>query len=465
MLVTITTTHRPATDLGYLLHKNPGRIHEIPLAFGTARVFYPVATEERCTAALLLDVDPVGLTRRGSPAASAEDYVNDRPYVVSSFLTVALGKAFGSALGGRSKERPELAASVIPLRAELPALPARGGPDLIPRLFEPLGYTVTADRIPLDRAFPEWGESPYYQVALEAECRLSDLLRHLYVLIPVLDDTKHYWVGEDEIEKLLRRGEGWLAAHPEREVIVRRGLKRSGRLTRLALQRLLGDEDADPELHQQERDAEEKALEKPIRLNELRLDTVAATLAESGASRVLDLGCGEGRLLQRLLESPRFERLVGLDSSIRALEIAHRRLRLDEASPRLRARVDLMHGALTYRDRRLEGYDAAALVEVIEHLDPPRLAALERVVFQHARPATVIVTTPNREYNAKFEGLPSGELRHRDHRFEWTRADCRAWAERVGAAYGYAPSFRGIGEEDPELGPPTQMVVFARSEA
>jgi 3' terminal RNA ribose 2'-O-methyltransferase Hen1 len=461
MLLTITTTHRPATDLGYLLHKNPGRVHEVEVAFGAARVFFPHATEDLCTAALLLEIDPIQLSRRRSDAA-LEQYVNDRPYVVSSFMSVALGRAFGTALGGRSKERQELAERAIPLRAEMPTLPVRGGPPVLRRLFEPLGYRVEAEGGPLDAGFPDWGESPYFRVGLEADCRLADLLRHLYVLYPVLDDRKHYWVDEPEIDKLLRRGEGWLGDHPERELIVDRYLRRSRRLTRLALDRLSAEEEVDPDRSREERDAEEQRIEAPLRLHDVRLDRVCRELEDRGARSVLDLGCGEGRLIRLLLKSKQFERIVGMDASVRSLEIAHRRLHLAEASPRMRERVALLHGALTYRDRRLEGFDAAALVEVVEHLDPARLPALERVVWGHARPRTVVLTTPNREYNARFESLPAGRFRHRDHRFEWARAELEAWAGGVAERCGYEVRLEGIGEADPELGAPTQMAVFTR---
>src|SRR5215216_90144 len=225
MLLTITTTHRPATDLGYLLFKNPARAQAFPLPFGEAHVFYPEATAERCTAALLLDVDPVGLVRnRRGPAGeggSLEQYVNDRPYVASSFLSVAISRVLGSALGGRSKGKPELAAMPIPLRAKISVLPCRGGERFLRRLFEPLGYSVVAERHALDEQFSEWGESPYYTVQLNADVRLQDLLTHIYVLIPVLDNEKHYWVGDDEVEKLLKHGSGWLAAHPEKEEITK----------------------------------------------------------------------------------------------------------------------------------------------------------------------------------------------------------------------------------------------------
>src|SRR5690349_1029846 len=188
MLLTITTTHRPATDLGYLLHKNPARAQSFALGFGQVHVFYPEATEERCTAALLLDVDPVGLVRKDHGAGfTLDQYVNDRPYVASSFLSVAIAQVFGSALAGRSKERPELAEAPLPFEARLAVLPCRGGEAFLRRLFEPLGYAVAVTRHPLDERFQEWGEGPYYTVTLRADCRLRDLLTHLYVLIPVLD--------------------------------------------------------------------------------------------------------------------------------------------------------------------------------------------------------------------------------------------------------------------------------------
>jgi len=464
MLLTITTTHRPATDLGYLLHKNPGRAQTFDLSFGRAHVVYPEAAEERCTAALILDVDPVGLVRgKRRAGAPLEQYVNDRPYVASSFLSVAIAQVYGSALAGRSKERPELADTAIPLEAGISVLPGRGGEDVIRRLFEPLGYEVRAEQHLLDPEFPEWGESRYFTATLTATVRLVDLLRHLYVLVPVLDDAKHYFVGDDEVEKLLAKGEDWLGAHPERDLIARRYLRHRMNLTRAALARLTEEEEPDPEAIAQERDAEEEVVEERIRLNDLRLGAVTAALRSSGARSVVDLGCGEGRLIKLLLQDRRFEEILGMDVSIRSLEIASRRLRLEDLPPARKNRIRLMHGSLMYRDSRLAGHDAAAVVEVIEHLDPPRLRAFERVLFEFARPGTVVMTTPNREYNVTFESLPAGAFRHRDHRFEWTRPEFQGWAERVAERFGYDVRFLPVGPEDPELGAPTQMGVFTRA--
>ncbi|MBI4493218.1 MAG: 3' terminal RNA ribose 2'-O-methyltransferase Hen1 [Chloroflexi bacterium] len=465
MLLTITTTHQPATDLGYLLYKHPGRVQSFELAFGQAHVFYPEASIERCTAALLLDVDPVGLVRnwRGRPGQALEQYVNDRPYVASSFLSVAIAQVYGTALAGRSKDRPELAETAIPLQARLAALPCRGGEALLRRLLAPLGYQVTARGYPLDERFPDWGQSRYFTVELAATRRLSELLQHLYVLVPVLDDEKHYWVDEEEVQKLVRHAGEWLQGHPERELIVRRYLRYRPHLAREALAALLEEDQPDPDEAAAHQHQEEAAVEAPLGLNQQRLGTVVAVLKSAGARRVVDLGCGEGRLLAALLEDSSFEVVAGMEVSPRALEVARSRLRLDRLPEARRQQVRLFQGSLTYRDRRLEGYDAATVVEVVEHLDPPRLAAFERVVFEFARPDTVVLTTPNREYNVRFERLSAGAFRHRDHRFEWTRAEFQAWAARVARRFGYAVRFLPVGPEDPALGSPTQMGVFTHA--
>jgi 3' terminal RNA ribose 2'-O-methyltransferase Hen1 len=465
MLLTITTTHRPATDLGYLLHKNPAKVHSFELSFGKAHLFYPESTEDRCTAALLLDVDPVGLVRgkgqRGE-GATLDQYVNDRPYVLSSFTSVAIGRALGTAMTGRSKGRQELAERKIPLTATLHVIACRGGDGLLRELFEPLGYRVRAERHPLDENFPEWGDGPYYTVTLVGEVLLRDLLRHLYVLIPVLDAEKHYWVGQDEVEKLLRKGEGWLAGHPHKEAIVKRYLPRQRQLAREAMARLAEEDNPDPDATQAAHAEEETKIEEPIRLWQQRMGAVVAVLRSVSARRVIDLGCGEGKLLKALLDEKGIREIVGMDVSYRSLEVAAQRLRLDRMPTKQKERLKLIHGSLMYRDPRLAGYDAATVVEVIEHLDPPRLAAFERVLFEAARPETVIVTTPNADYNVKFETLPAGEFRHKDHRFEWTRAEFQQWSERVAGRFGYSARFLPVGEEDSEVGAPTQMGVFSR---
>ncbi|WP_327233930.1 3' terminal RNA ribose 2'-O-methyltransferase Hen1 [Streptomyces sp. NBC_01317] len=522
MFLTISTTgtqERPATDLGFLLHKHPEKAQTFSTAHGTAHVLYPEATAERCTAALLLEVDAVALVRRGkgksrggAPDAALAQYVNDRPYAASSLLAVALSTVFKSALRGDCRALPERAASPLPLRIEVPAVPARGGAELVRRLFGPLGWTsVDARPVALDVTFPQWGESRYVQLVLEGEMRLADALRQLYVLLPVLDDAKHYWVAPDEVDKLLRAGEGWLAEHPEQKLITSRYLSRRWGLTRRAMERLelvrlaeaddidvevldnavletpdeeweagevRGDgadgtvqpdtapvseavPDAVPETASEAVPAPDSAATpKEPSLADQRREAILTALREAGASTVLDLGCGQGQLVQALLKDVRFTHVMGVDVSVRALTIAARRLKLERLGERQAARVTLTQGSLTYTDKRLKGYDAAVLAEVVEHLDLPRLPALEYAVFGSARPSTVVVTTPNVEYNVRWETLPAGHVRHSDHRFEWTRAEFRDWAGQVAGRHGYTVAYVPVGADDPEVGPPTQMAVF-----
>jgi 3' terminal RNA ribose 2'-O-methyltransferase Hen1 len=409
----------------------------------------------------------VGLVRnRRGPAGEGrtlEQYVNDRPYVASSFLSVALADVFSSAMAGKAKDRIELVDAPLPLKAVIASVPCFAGDDLLRRLFEPLGYNVSIEGRPLDPQFPEWGQSRYYRLTLEARVPLRQLLTHLYVLLPVLDNDKHYWVGDDEVEKLLRRGEGWLSQHPERNLITRRYLKHRRNLVNDALSRLVED-DPDPDETEQARAEEEAEVEAKISLNEQRLGTVLAALKQTDAKRVLDLGCGEGRMLQLLLKEKQFKEIIGMDVSYRSLEIAQDRLNLERLPTLQRNRIKLLHGSLIYRDKRLAGYDAASVVEVIEHLDPPRLAAFERVLFECARPKHVVITTPNAEYNVKWETLPAGQFRQKDHRFEWTRAEFQNWARRVAKRHNYSVRFVPVGPDDPKVGSPTQMAVLISGE-
>ncbi|WP_395296189.1 3' terminal RNA ribose 2'-O-methyltransferase Hen1 [Kitasatospora hibisci] len=513
MFMSISTTgtaESPASDLGFLLHKHPGKVQRFSTSHGEAHVFYPEAGDELCTAALLLDIDPIALVRRGrgrgrggSPDFALAQYVNDRPYAASSLLAVALRTVFRTAMKGVCEARPGLAAVPRPLRISLPAVPANGagesgGPAMAARLFEPLGWQVEASAIPLDETFPEWGESRYVRLELAGtEVRLADALQQLYVLLPVLDGAKHYWVAPDEVDKLLTAGAGWLADHPEQALIARRYLSRRWALTRRAMERLelarlaeaddreveeidnavddSADDSADEAVDavaggavgaadagggRLRAEPPEPAAERKASLADQRRAAILAALGEVGAARVADLGCGQGELIGALLKDARFTEVLGVDVSSRALSAAARKLRLERMSERQAARVRLVQGALTYTDVRLKGFDAAVLCEVIEHLDLPRLPALEYAVFGAARPSAAVVTTPNAEYNIRWESLPAGHLRHADHRFEWDRAQFRSWAERVAATYGYTVVIRPVGPEDAEVGAPTQLALF-----
>jgi 3' terminal RNA ribose 2'-O-methyltransferase Hen1 len=458
MLLTISTTHQPATDLGYLLFKHPDKCQAFDLSFGTVQVFYPEASEEKCTAALVLDINPVDLARgkAGAKRQTLEAYVSDRPYAASSFLSVAISQVFRSAMTGNCKDRQDLADTPIPLVAKIPVLPSRGREGFLRGLFEPLGYQVNVRRLALDETFPDWGNSSYFDVELAHTIRLSELLSHLHVMIPVLDDDKHYYVNEDEIEKLLRHGEGWLGTHPLKEEITSRYLKRQRGLTRDALAQIAVEEVA---VEMPEQETQEDIIEKPMSLNQQRMETVVATLKANGVQKIVDLGCGEGKLLKLLLKEPTFQSILGMDVTYRSLEIAQERV-LDKLPTHQKGRLQLIQGSLNYRDARIAGYDAATVIEVIEHMELDRLKAFERVLFEFAQPRIAIVTTPNIEYNVKFENLPAGKLRHPDHRFEWTRSEFQTWAQAISNKYKYHVEFGSIGEIDAEVGSPTQMAIF-----
>jgi 3' terminal RNA ribose 2'-O-methyltransferase Hen1 len=459
MLLTVTSKTSPARDLGYLLRKHPDRFQSFELPFGKALVFYPIATDDECTIAMYLDIDPVTLVR-GKPSTTdgglVDAYVNDRPYVASSFLSVAIARVFTQGLNGKCEE-PGLAdkqrrfeATISPVRFD-----EKG---LANRLFEPLGYEVQATAVDVPA---EARTGMNQRVTIAATTTLQLLLNHLYVLIPVLDGFKHYWVGEEEVEKLFRFGKDWLSEHPEREFITRRYLKRAPSLAREAVARLTAaDEGADPNAPRARAIAEEDALERPIRLQDRRIASVVSALKRLGAQRVIDVGCGEGDLIVALARDPQFEKIVGTDVSARELERAKARLEHVPLPTSRRESLALFQSSALYFDHRLNNADAITLIEVVEHVEPDRLDTLEHVLFGTNKPRSVVVTTPNSEYNKLFEALPAGAMRHADHRFEWSRDEFRVWAEGVASRHGYSVAFEPIGDEDAVAGAPTQMAVF-----
>ena len=478
MLLTITAEGENAAALSFLMHKHPDKLQQVELSVGSAYIFYPEYGTEKVTAALLLDIDPIGMVRNAKNFAGKDfllgQYVNDRPYVASSFMSSAISKAFSSAMNGNCKEHPEFIDMPLALTAKISVLPApRGGELLIKRLFEPLGYTVEAERHLLDTQFSEWGYGKYFTLTLKNTLPLKDLLSHLYVLIPVLDTEKHYFITQNEVEKLLQKGKGWLEQHPEREIIVSRYLINLKSLVRSAFEVLQAAEDGiipdtDNEAEQDElTEIEDTAAAhtqlqkvKKERLHDIRLRLVAEKLKQSGAASVIDLGCGDGKLLRLLLKEKQFTRIAGTDVSYSELEKSQDKLHWNEMPEKQRERLSLFQSSLTYRDKRFSGFDAAAVVEVIEHLDPNRLPALEKSLFTYAKPQTIVLTTPNREYNVRYENLSAGKVRHSDHRFEWTRSEFAAWAERVARENNYTVAFFPVGEEEENIGAPSQMAVF-----
>ncbi len=422
----------PATELGFLLHKHPDRVQTFPTSQGRATVFYPEAGSSACRA--VLHVDGAGAR---VPRDSAR-YVNDVAHAAGSRLVVAIGKVFGDALAGRCKHKPDLVDHRWSMTLTIPSVPlrARATPA---DLFGPLGWAVEVE--PQELRPSEWGDSDYATVTLRGLFTVRDALRHVAILVPVLADDQHYFVHEPEIEKLDRLGADWLADHPLREAIVGGYLKGIRPLVDGALGRLSGD---DPSPHPTPR--------SPLResLAQQRIERVVELVRSSGARSVLDVGCGEGRLLTALAADPGLV-LAGVDVSMAALG------RAETALARVRG-VELWQSSLVYADARCRGYDAAILMEVIEHVDLDRLPRAAHTVFDGMAPRVVIVTTPNREYNAHY-GI---DVRHPDHRFEFTRGDFTRWCDSVAVEYRYDVEIGGIGDPHPDHGTPTQFAVFTR---
>ncbi len=463
MILNITTTHNPATDLGYLLHKHPDKFQTFDLSVGKAHLFYPEMEENQATVSLLLDIDPIDMVRGARNMAgdgfALGHYVNDRPYVASSFMSVAIAKVFSSAMNGRCNERPELVDTMLPFEVTIAVIPApKGGENLIRRFFEPLGYQVDLKRHQLDNKYPEWGDSKYYTLKLRHTITTKELLSHLYVLIPTLDNDKHYFVSKNEIDKLLKKGARWLKEHPEREQITKRYLMNLNSLAKKALERLSEGEEVDE--NNDELEEKSEVQKRKESLHDKRIKFVAEKIIESGAERVLDLGCGDGKLLRQLIKHKQFTKIVGMDVSYNELIKAKERLYYDEMSPMQKERIELIQGSLTYKDSRLEEFDAAAVVEVIEHLDVNRLSVFERVLFEFAKPTTIVLTTPNKEYNVMWNTLNTEDMRHSDHRFEWTRKEFEEWAIRIGESYNYKVEFLSVGDEVENVGAPSQMAIF-----
>lgn len=447
-----TSDFPDTTDLGFLLHKHPGKVQTFGLSVGSATVLYPDAAPEATRVALVLDVDAAELGKTQPRYSSSEfalgRYVNDRPYAGASLLAVALSRVFKQAMAGVCTARPDLPELPLNVEVNLPSVPCRGGTELAAELFGPLGWSVEARPIPLDAAIARWGDSVYLDLTLTGTFTVAAALKHLYVLLPVLDDVKHYWVGEDEADKLVRAAGEWLGDHPRMDLITARYLKHRRDLMASVVERLVPDV---------------PSTESAPRDRTLSEERARAVLAElKGAKTVVDLGCGEGRLLRDLFANMGFESIVGVDVSARALAAAEKRLGLGDLPDRQRARISLLQSSATYRDTRLAGFDAMVLMEVIEHVELDRLPALERSVFREARPATVLVTTPNSEYNALYDGLAPGEFRHPDHRFEFTRSEFAHWTAGVAERAEYDVRHESIGPIDPALGSPTQMAVFTR---
>lgn len=460
--LSIATTRPNASDLGFLLYKHPDRVfrsddtrNRLVKAVG----FYPEVSSDRCEFVLLVAVDPVERVRGLAWNGGIAQYVEPLPFLASSHLAQALSLCLRSAMNGiASSKDPETDAKLKALAAEkwpleIKVTPVRSSPAMIRRMFEPLGWKVDVESTALEVDGSKYPDA-LHTIVLCGDQTVSDALTQLYVLLPALDPARHYFYGDNEVDKFVAKSQNWLDGHPARDLIVGRYLSKSKEL-QTAAKSLLDGEPNTTVIEEKSGDAEESAHDQRHR----RIVDLVATI---GATRIADLGCGEGRLLARLTALPGKLEIVGVEPALADLDKA-RKLLSRNPGRLMDPRVTLKHGSILYADKSLKGFDVAILSEVIEHIDEERLDHAERCVFGAMNPAMVIVTTPNSDFNVAFP-LLEGRLRHNDHRFEWGRKDAEAWCQRVAAQYGYTFEIDGVGGFDNTIQQHLSHLIIFRKE-
>ncbi len=442
MILNFNVKGENADKISFLLHKSPNKLHQFSLGFGSAYVFYSKYERNDVSFSLLVDIDPIDLVRgKNKNSQGIFDYVNDRPYATSSFLCSAIAQVFSTALSGRSKEYEHLVKEEMEFKVEVVSLKVKTNLIMLNKIFDPLGYELEIKSHLLDEKIFGEEESNYVDLILKNKLTLQSVLQHLYVLIPVFDNNKHYFVNNDEVEKLLSKGGDWIDVHPEKDFITSRYLN-SKFIDAKKLESLFSKE--------QNKMIEER---KKNSLNSQRLSQVTDVIESLNIKSLVDLGCGEGKLIKELLNNTSVEKILGVDISINVLKKAARKLKYDT----VKDKIELVQSSAVYYDERFTEYEAICLIEVIEHIDEQKLYLLKENVFNLVKPKYVIITTPNVEYNTVYE---LDGYRHSDHRFEWSRSEFRLWCEEICNQYNYDVEYFSIGEEMETVGNSTQMGVF-----
>lgn len=445
MQLTIRATGENVKAISHLLSKNPNNLYERNHKGHLVRLFYSEFTEERVEVTIFVTPDPIELMQKGSNTYDITHYINDREFAVSSIFTSFIRSALGTALNGQPKEEYiKWVDYRFPFTFEFGPVASTLSDQHIKDLFEPIGYEVAITRPEIHYAIDLKDKSSARFLALSGSQTLQDALRHLFVLIPVIDNYKHYFIDEKEIEKLERYGEGWLEGHPLRDMIYRQAL-RFKEIYSLV-------EGSNP-------DAAADQPAKKVRLNDLRYEKIVETAQSLDPKTIVDFGSGEGKLSVRLAFMDGVKEILAVEPSEAENLKAKRRFDKAKEVPGF-VEPKTLWGSLFYYDERLKGKDLIVLCEVIEHIDEQRLPkAMDLILHQYA-PKSFIITTPNREYNDVYD--MEDHFRHDDHRFEWTREEFQTWCKERNHQHLYELEFFGIGEEHPSQGFPTQMCVFKR---
>ena len=448
MQLTIRATGDNVKAVSYLLAKNPNNLYERNHKGHAVRMFYSLFTDTVLELTVFVTPDPLTLMQQSSNAYDITHYINDREFAVSSIFTSLIRSAFGTALNGQPKEnyvqwvnQPFLFDFGIgPVVTDL-------SDEKIRRLFEPLGYEVGIEYGETNYAFQMKVKSTARYLTLTGNVTLQKGLQQLFVLIPVLDNYKHYFIDENEIEKIKRYGEGWLDTHPEKTFIIQKALRFKEVYSLL-------------EERKENNTSQEKSVSSKVRLNELRYKRIVEVVSNLPVKKsVVDLGSGEGKLAVQLGFIDGVQEILAVEPSEK--EQLKARRRFEKVKDRTAfVEPTPMWGSLFYYDERLKNKDVIILCEVIEHIDEERLPKIMDLLLRDYKPGVLLITTPNREYNEVYDMQDA--KRHDDHRFEWTRAEFEQWCAEKNQSGHYELTFDGIGEMHAIHGFPTQMCLFVR---
>ncbi|MFF2588046.1 3' terminal RNA ribose 2'-O-methyltransferase Hen1 [Peribacillus butanolivorans] len=447
MQLTIQASGDNVQAISYLLSKNPSNLYERNHKGHLVRLFYSKFTETELEATIFVTPDPIELVKGNSNSYDINHYINDREFAVSSIFCSLIRSALGTALNGQPKEEhTEWVNHPFSFQFEFGPVVSSLSDNQLKDLFEPIGYEVMITRPEIEYSFQIKDKSSARYISLKGMKTLQDGLRHLFVLIPVIDNYKHYYIDEKEIEKLERYGDGWLKDHPMRDYIYRQSLRFKEVYSIV--------ENRKPEEKKEEK-------ESKVRLNDLRYEKIVDTVSQMNPRSIVDFGSGEGKLSVRLGFVEGIKEILAVEPSqtaaIKALG------RFEKVKNKEKFVVpETLWGSLFYYDERLKNKDVIILCEVIEHIDEYRLPKVLDTILHNYQPNALIITTPNREYNEVYD--KEDVLRHNDHRFEWTRAEFRQWCTERNHRDIYSLKFEGIGEEHDTYGYPTQMCVFERKE-
>lgn len=445
MQLTIRATGDNVKAISYLVSKNPENLYERNQKGHLVRMFYSKFADKELEMTVFVTPDPLELMQNKSNSFDITHYINDREFAVSSIFCSFIRSALGTALNGQPKEEyAQWVGHEFPFVLELGPVASTLSDQQLKDLFEPMGYQVDIERPEIHYSFQLKESSTVRTLTLTGYQTLQNSLRHLFVLIPVIDNYKHYFIDEKEIEKLERYGDGWLEEHPMREMIYRQAL-RFKEIYSLV----------------ESPNTEEKPEEpvRKVRLNEMRYEKIVETAKLLKPNSIVDFGSGEGKLAVQLGFINGVQEVLAVEPSQAAtLKAVKRFEKVKDRSSFIEPTT--LWGSLFYYDERLKGKDLIILCEVIEHIDAQRLPKAFDTILNLYAPESLIITTPNQEYNEIYD--MEDHFRHDDHRFEWTRQEFQEWCKARNHLDLYELEFSGIGEENLNQGFPTQMCVFKR---